>query len=261
MELFIFIIVLLVFIETSFLAFRKITEKAPKNNGKRKVFVDTSALMDGRILNVARTGFFSDNLIIPRSVIREMQLLADGKDSEKRARARAGMDVANELERIVFFDTEILQDELDRTPVDERLIQLAKENNGVILTCDYNLGKVAATEKIEVLNVNELALGLRNEFLPGDKMRIKIVNEGSNKNQGVGYLPDGTMVVVDGAAKKIGDEIEVEFVRFLQTSAGKMMFGKIVNDSLSRASKVFQKKDHERRDSSRQYRRKNQQQR
>ena len=138
MELFILITTLLILAETSTLCVASLKKKR-KNHSKRKVYVDTSSLMDGRILEVAKTGFLSDDLIIPRSVIRELQLLADGKDSEKRNRARFGMDVARELERVVFFDTEILQDELDKTPVDERLIELAKENSGVILTCDYNL--------------------------------------------------------------------------------------------------------------------------
>ena len=141
------------------------------------------------------------------------------------------MDVVNELERVVYFNTEILQDELDKTPVDERLIELAKKNHGLILTNDFNLGKVAATEKIDVLNINDLALTLRSDFLPGEKMRIKIISEGSNPKQGVGYLPDGTMAVVDNAAKKVGEEVEIEFVRFLQTSAGRMMFAKLVPKS------------------------------
>lgn len=231
MELFIFIFSAIILAETTLLLIKNLKKPIMNPNAKRKVYIDTSALMDGRILAVAKTGFIGDDLIIPRSVIREMQLLADGKDSEKRARARAGMDAVNELERVVYFDTEILQDELDRTPVDERLIELAKKNRGLILTCDFNLGKVAATEKIEVLNVNELALALRNDFLPGERMEIKIVASGSNPKQGVGYLPDGTMAVVDNAAKKIGEEVEVEFVRFLQTSAGRMMFAKMVPKS------------------------------
>lgn len=245
MELLYILLLIGIFSETSFLSFKRITENKKNKETKGKVFVDTSALIDGRILAVAQTGFFTRNLVIPRSVIRELQILADGKDSEKRARARAGMDVANELERIVFFDTEILQDELDKTPVDERLLQLAKDNNGAIMTCDYNLGKVAATENIEVLNINDLALSLRSEFLPGDKLKIKIVSEGNNKNQGIGYLPDGTMAVIDFAAKHIGKEVEVEFIRFLQTSAGKMMFGKVVtsyrpSQSLGRSKKPKQ---------------------
>ncbi|MBQ2659900.1 hypothetical protein IJF86_00510 [Candidatus Saccharibacteria bacterium] len=227
MELFIFIFSAIILAETTILLIKSGKNFSLNSNPKRKVYVDTSALMDGRILAVAQTGFIGDDLIIPRSVIRELQLLADGKDSEKRTRARAGLDVVNELERIVFFNTEILQDELDRTPVDERLIELAKKNHGLILTNDFNLGKVAATEKIDVLNINDLALTLRSDFLPGDKMKIKIVAEGSNPKQGVGYLPDGTMAVVDNAAKKVGSEIEIELIRFLQTSAGRMMFAKI----------------------------------
>lgn len=231
MELFIFIFSAIILAETTILLIKNLKKQPLGSNTKRKVYVDTSALMDGRILAVAKTGFIGDDLIIPRSVIREMQLLADGKDSEKRARARAGMDVVNELERVVYFNTEILQDELDKTPVDERLIELAKKNRGLILTNDFNLGKVAATEKIDVLNINDLALTLRSDFLPGEKMRIKIISEGSNPKQGVGYLPDGTMAVVDNAAKKVGEEVEIEFVRFLQTSAGRMMFAKLVSTS------------------------------
>lgn len=218
---------ILIFLETSFLTARSF-KKSIGSSGKRKIFVDTSALMDGRILAVAKTGFISDDLIIPRSVIREMQTLADGKDSEKRMRARAGMDVVNELERIVYFNTEILQDELDHTPVDERLLELAKKNHGLILTNDFNLGKVAATEKVEVLNINNLAMTLRGDFMPGERTKIKILAEGSNPKQGVGYLPDGTMAVVDNASKMIGKEVEIEFIRSLQTSAGRMMFANLV---------------------------------
>ncbi len=225
---FLIVLAVLIFIETSILLFLRLKKPILNSRTRRKIYVDTSALMDGRILAVAKTGFIGDDLIIPRSVIREMQTLADGKDSEKRMRARAGMDVVNELERVVYFNTEILQDELDHTPVDERLIALAKENHGLILTNDFNLGKVAKTEKIDVLNMNDLALTLRSDFLPGDKMKIKIISSGSNPKQGVGYLPDGTMAVVDRASKMVGKEVEVEFVRFLQTSAGRMMFGKLV---------------------------------
>ena len=216
-------------LETTYLTVRARQKPLLNNNQKRKVYVDTSALMDGRILEVAQTGFIGDDLIIPRSVIREMQLLADGSDSEKRTRARFGLDVVNELERVIYCNTEILQDELDRTPVDERLIELAKENRGLILTNDFNLGKVAATEHIDVLNVNDLALVLRSEHLPGEKFKLKITTAGSNKGQGVGHLPDGTMVVVDNAEKLIGKTVEIEFIRFLQTSAGRMMFAKLTN--------------------------------
>ena len=228
---FLIILALLIFLETTTLLFLRLKKPVLNSRARRKIYVDTSALMDGRILAVAKTGFIGDDLIIPRSVIREMQTLADGKDTEKRMRARAGMDVVDELERIVFFNTEILQDELDHTPVDERLLALAKENHGLILTNDFNLGKVAKTEKIEVLNINDLALTLRSNFLPGDKMKIKIIGAGSNPKQGVGYLPDGTMAVVDNASKMVGKEVEIGLVRYLQTSAGRMMFGKLIPSS------------------------------
>ena len=224
------ILAILILIETTILTIKSL--KAPKSGGnKRKIYVDTSALMDGRILKIAKTGFLGDNLIIPRSAIREMQLLADGKDSEKRFRARHGMDVVSELERVVFCNTEILEDELDHTPVDERLIELAKENRGIILTCDYNLQKVATTEHIDVLNPNELATELKSEFLPGDEFKLKIISAGANPKQGVGYLPEGTMVVVENTANKIGREVDVIFEKYLQTNSGRMMFAKLKNTS------------------------------
>ena len=225
---FLIILVSLVFIETTVLLVKSF-KGAKTTNGKRKIYVDTSALMDGRVLRVAKTGFLGDNLIIPRSAIREMQLLADGKDSEKRLRARFGMDVASELERVVFCNTEILEDALDRTPVDERLISLAKENKGIILTCDYNLQKVAETEKIDVLNPNELATELKSELMPGEEFKLKIISAGSNPKQGIGYLPEGTMVVVDNTADKIGKEVEVMFEKYIQTNSGRMMFAKLKN--------------------------------
>jgi len=228
MELFIIILLAVILAQTSLIT-TKIIKKTDFGTKKprRKIFVDTSALIDGRILAVARAGFLGDEVLIPRSVIRELQLLADGNDAEKRTRARHGMDVCNELERVISADVTIFSDELDRTKVDERLIELAKEHRGMILTNDFNLGKVAATEGIEVINVNDLSQGLRSEYLPGERLQIKITAKGANARQGVGYLPDGTMVVVDEAAKLIGQTTEVEFIRFLQTSAGKMMFAKL----------------------------------
>ncbi len=241
MELFILIVVLLILAETTFLVVRR-RIKPLSGNQKRKVYVDTSTLIDGRILEIAQTGFIGDDLIIPRSVIRELQLLADGKDNEKRTRARHGLDVVNELERVVYCNTTILPDELDRTPVDERLIELAHANHGVIMTNDYNLNKVATAEKIDVLNVNDLALVLRNEYLPGQKFKLKITDLGSGPKQGVGHLPDGTMVVVENAKSKLNKTIEVEFQRFHQTSAGKMMFAKIVTSSRTKKSHSRQRR-------------------
>ncbi len=236
MDLFIFIILIAILLEATFLTIQSY-RKNPivAGRARRKVYVDTSTLIDGRILEVAKTGFLADDLIIPRSVIRELQLLADGKDAERRNRARFGLDVVRELERVVYCDVTILQDALDHTPVDDRLIELAKANHGTIMTNDFNLNKVAATEHIDVLNVNNLAMVLRTEYLPGEKFRIKITSAGSNPKQGVGHLPDGTMVVVDKAANKVGQEIGIEFVRFIQTSAGRMMFAK--QSTIPRASR------------------------
>ena len=233
MELFILIIVLAIFAETTFLI---ITNKKPLiTEARRKIYVDTSALIDGRILNVAGTGFINNDLVILKSVLRELQLLADGKDSTKRARARAGLDLINELERVVYFNVEIVDDGEEHVKVDEQLLKYAKENHGAILTLDYNLIKVAAAEKITTLNINDLALALRNEFLPGEKAIVKIASKGANKGQGVGHLPDGTMVVVDNAATKIGESLQVEFIKFHETSAGKMIFAKILSESSSRS--------------------------
>ena len=225
MEFLILIIVLIILAETTWLTVHKYK---PMRSGNRKIYVDTSVLIDGRILNIARTGFIDGDLIILKSVLRELQLLADGKDNEKRNRARAGLNNVAELERIVEINTEILDDGEGRKKVDEELLKYAKESKGVILTIDYNLIKVAEAEKIQALNVNDLALAVRTEFLPGEKIRLKITEKGSNRGQGVGHLQDGTMVVVDRASNKIGKDLTVEFVRFYETSSGKMIFPKIV---------------------------------
>jgi len=245
MELFIIITLSAILAETSALTVREFTRRrTPAKNSRRKLFVDTSTLMDGRILSVAKAGFLGDEVLIPRSVIRELQLLADGSDSEKRARARFGLDIVNELERVELASVEIFQDDGDRVKVDERLLALAKEYHGIILTNDFNLAKVAATEHIDAININELAQGLRSEYLPGDKLSVKIVSAGANPRQGVAHLPDGTMVVVDDADRYIGKNqpIEIEFVRYLQTAAGKMMFAKLSEPKRAKKEHVPQKK-------------------
>ncbi len=228
MDIIIIILLLLILSGVVLLIARSYQKPLLNNTNRRKVYVDTSALMDPRLLAVAQTGFMGDELIIPRSVTHELQLLADGKDTEKRLRARAGLETVRELERIVYFDTKIIDDALDNTPVDNRLLDLAKANRGLIMTKDYNLQKVAETEQIDVLNINELALALRAEHLPGEHARVRIVATGSNPKQGVAYLREGTMVVVDDAEKKLGQEIEVEFIRLNQTASGVMMFARPV---------------------------------
>jgi rRNA-processing protein FCF1 len=186
-------------------------------------------LIDGRIVAVAKSGFIGEELVIPRSVIGELQFLADNADHDKRMRARFGLDVVTELQNIPQVDVSILQDgSKAEEGVDERLLKLAKKNGGAICTIDYNLNKVAVVEGIAVLNVNELAQSLRMAHLPGERIHLDIVQKGQDSHQGVGYLGDGTMVVVEHANKHIGKNVEIEFIRSLQTAAGKMMFARLV---------------------------------
>lgn len=194
---------------------------------RRAVLVDTSVLMDGRITSVAKTGFIGDTLVIPRSVVGELQLLADGGDSDKRSRARLGLDVVTELQAMPEVDIELLQDGTSASEgVDNRLLSLAKQHNALIMTIDYNLNKVAGVEGIQVLNVNDLAQSIRMAHLPGEQLRIELVQKGQDSHQGVGYLPDGTMVVVEQSSSFVGKTVQVEIIRSLQTSAGKMMFAR-----------------------------------
>lgn len=202
------------------------------NGKKRMMFVDTSVLIDGRIVPVIASGFVSDTIAIPRSVIGELQFLADNADQDKRARARHGLDIVRELQQIEGVDVQIFQDgSKAEEGVDERLLNLAKKHGGAVCTIDYNLNKVAAVEGITVCNINELAKNLRMAYLPGEKMHLELVQKGQDSHQGVGYLPDGTMVVVEHASSQIGQSVEVEFIRSLQTAAGKMMFAKKVDAS------------------------------
>ncbi|MCD1275484.1 MAG: hypothetical protein LP071_00655 [Candidatus Nanogingivalaceae bacterium] len=221
-------VTLLILGEVSYLLAR-----LPKNSIKSKdraILVDTSVLMDGRIAAVAQTGFIGGTLVIPRSVIGELQFLADHADADKRARARYGLDVVTELQAMERVDVELLQDgSRAREGVDDRLLKLAKQHGAVIMTLDYNLNKVAAVEGTEVLNLNELAQSIRMEHLPGEKITLEIIQKGQDAHQGVGYLPDGTMVVVDQANSQIGQTLDVEIVRNLQTAAGRMIFAKKID--------------------------------
>lgn len=208
--------------------------KLPRTSStkKRMIFVDTSVLIDGRIIAVAESGFIGDTLAIPRSVIGELQFLADNADHDKRARARHGLDIVKELQEMPHLDVIIFQDgSKAEEGVDERLLNLAKKHGGVICTIDYNLNKVAVVEGIAVLNVNQLAQSLRMAYLPGERMMLELVQKGQDSHQGVGYLADGTMVVVEQANKNIGQTVEIEFIRSLQTAAGRMMFARKVEQS------------------------------
>lgn len=227
------VLLIMIASETSFLVYQNIKKQKLLSNEKL-IFVDTSVLIDGRIITVARSGFITGRLCIPRSVVGELQLMADKADGEKRSRARHGLDVINELKSIEDLNFEIFQDGSHAEEgVDERLLSLAKKYNGSVCTIDFNLNKVARIEGIQVLNVNDLSMGLRMAYLPGEKMTLELTQKGNDQHQAVGHLPDGTMVVVERADKLIGKSAEVEFTRSLQTSAGKMMFAKLIskNDS------------------------------
>lgn len=226
MEIAILLVTLLILSETTVMIFRRVK---PSLSSRRKIYIDTSALIDGRILNIARSGFIDGDLIVLKSVLLELQLLADGRDSDKRNKARAGLEIVAELERVEEVNTEVVDDSGGLKKVDEELLKLAKENRGTILTLDYNLIKVAKAEKIQTLNINDLALAVRSEFLPGEKIKIKILEKGSGRGQGVGYAQDGTMIIVDKASGRIGQEVVVEFVRFYETPAGKMIFARIAS--------------------------------
>ncbi len=224
-DLILLAVTLLILGEVSYLLAR-----LPKNSIKSKdraILVDTSVLMDGRIVPVAQTGFIGGTLVIPRSVIGELQFLADHADADKRARACYGLDVVTELQAMERVNVELLQDGSHaREGVDDRLLKLAKQHGAVIMTLDYNLNKVAAVEGIEVLNLNELAQSIRMEHLPGEKITLELIQKGQDAHQGVGYLPDGTMVVVEQASAQIGQTLNVEIIRNLQTAAGRMIFAK-----------------------------------
>lgn len=200
------------------------------------VFVDTSSLIDGRILAAAATGFIPKKLVIPASVMAELQLLADGADPDKRAKARHGIDVATMLRENSMLNVTIFEDGFARNGVDDRLRELARKYKGFICTVDYNLNKVAGAEGLRVLNVNELAGGLRVTHLPGEKLSLTITQKGHDAHQGIGHLADGSMVVVEQASGDIGKTIAVEVIRNLQTAAGRMLFAKKVDGSRAKNS-------------------------
>ena len=194
------------------------------------LLLDTSAIMDGRIVDVAKSGIITAEIIVPRSVINEMQLLADKADHEKRARARKGLENVRELQKMETVGVTIVNDgRVGSGGVDERLLELAKNYDASICTTDFNLNKVAKVVGATVVNVNELSQVLRAQLLPGEIIDLQLTGAGANRDQAVGYLPDGTMVVVESAKNLVGQKIRVEIIRSLQTEAGRMMFAEKVN--------------------------------
>jgi uncharacterized protein YacL len=199
-------------------------EKQTKRTYK---ILDTSVIIDGRIADIAETGFLDGILVIPQFVLRELQLVADSADSLKRNRGRRGLDILQRLQKTTSLQIQIIEDDFPTVrEVDMKLIELAKVYEGKIITNDFNLNKVAQLQGVAVLNINELANSLKPIVLPGEIMRVFILKEGKEYNQGVAYLDDGTMVVVDNARKMIGKTIDISVTSVLQTTAGKMIFGK-----------------------------------
>ena len=200
------------------------SEKQGKRSSK---ILDTSVIIDGRIADIAETGFLDGIVVIPQFVLRELQLVADSADSLKRNRGRRGLDVLQRIQKMATMNVQIVEDDFPAVrEVDLKLIELAKVYEAKIITNDFNLNKVAQLQGVEVLNINELANSLKPIVLPGEAMRVFILKEGKEYNQGVAYLDDGTMVVVDNARKMIGKNVDIAVTSVLQTTAGKMIFGK-----------------------------------
>jgi uncharacterized protein YacL len=198
-----------------------------KQGKKSYKILDTSVIIDGRIADIAETGFLDGIIVTPQFVLRELQLVADSADSLKRNRGRRGLDILQRLQKVATLQIQIVEDDFPAVrEVDLKLIELAKLYEGKIITNDFNLNKVAQLQGVAVLNINELANSLKPIVLPGETMRVFILKEGKEYNQGVAYLDDGTMVVVDNARKMIGKTIDISVTSVLRTTAGKMIFGK-----------------------------------
>jgi uncharacterized protein YacL len=197
---------------------------SPKEDLK---ILDTSVIIDGRIADIAETGFIEGTFVIPTFVLRELQLVADSADSMKRNRGRRGLDILSRIQKNPDLHIRIVEEDFPQVrEVDMKLLELAKHMHAKVLTNDFNLNKVAQIHGVEVLNINELANSLRPVVLPGELMKVFILKEGKEQNQGVAYLDDGTMVVVDNARKMISKTIEISVTSVLQTTAGKMIFGR-----------------------------------
>ena len=191
--------------------------------------VDTSVLIDGRLGDIARTGFLQFKIVVPRFILAELQSIADSEDSDRRAKGRRGLDVLEKIRQRKEAKLEIVNDDFPTiNTVDSKLVALAKKRNSYLLTTDFNLNKVAKAEGVKVLNINELSQSLRPVILPGEEIELKIVHEGKEKGQGVGYLPDGTMIVVEKGDSNLNKTVRVKITRVLQTAAGKMFFSKIL---------------------------------
>ena len=214
-------------IRTMFGGWHERGSKKGKEDCMRTILLDSSVLIDGRIVDIARTGFLSGILLIPRFVLQEIQYVADSPDPLRRQRGRRGLAVVSELQQDPNITVQITDMDVEGVrKVDDKLVVLARQLRCPILTNDYNLNRVAELQGVTVLNINELANAVKALYLPGESLKIKIIQEGKEPDQGVGYLEDGTMVVVEGGRPYLGKEIDVIVTKALQTAAGRMLFAK-----------------------------------
>jgi len=205
-----------------------------KRRGSQSKVLDTSVIIDGRILDICRTGFLEGELVIPDFILEELRHLADSHDDLIRAKGRRGLDVLNSLKQDSVVPVKVVKSKQEESvEVDERLMRFAKEEKSCIVTNDYNLNKVASIAGIHILNINDLSNALKPLAVSGEEMTVKIIREGKESGQGVGYLDDGTMVVVEGAQKFKGTEVDVVVTSVLQTSAGRMVFARYKSSGLS----------------------------
>jgi len=204
-------------------------EFAKEVKGLRPYLLDTSVVIDGRIADVVETSVFDNQLIMPRFILGELQNIADSSDKMRRARGRRGLDILNRLRTSKAIEFKIYDRELPEMasqPVDMKLVLLAKDMDGKIITGDYNLNKVARLHNVPVINLNDVANALKPIFLPGERIEVKVVKPGEEPGQGVGYLDDGTMIVIESGRSHIGNIITMTVTSVLQTSAGRMIFGR-----------------------------------
>ncbi len=206
-----------------------------RDQAEQLIILDTSVIIDGRVADICQTKFISGRLVIPRFVLRELQQIADSQDALKRNRGRRGLDILNKIQKSSNIDVKIAEEDFpELTEVDAKLIKLAKVLGGRILTNDYNLNKIAELQAVDVLNINDLANAVKPVVLPGEVLQVRITKEGKEYNQGVAYLDDGTMIVVDNARYLIGQSLRVVVTSVLQTSAGRMIFAKLENNGKRR---------------------------
>ena len=189
--------------------------------------LDTSVIIDGRIADICQTGFLEGTIVIPQFVLEELQHIADSSDVLKRNRGRRGLDILNRIQKELSINVEIYEGDFEEIQeVDSKLVKLAKLTNGVVVTNDFNLNKVCELQKVAVLNINDLANAVKPVVLPGEEMKVQVIKDGKEQNQGIAYLDDGTMIVVEEGRNYIGKHIDVLVTSVLQTSAGRMIFAK-----------------------------------